>query len=266
LHGYSLSEGGNCMKRETLRRTAAAAGILVMSFMLILPVHLIQAASKKKTMYVISEITTKSGDESYQFAYNDKGLIKKEVNGSLTNTFSYKGKNISEENQVFGKEKTKLIFSYNKKGKLTKIVTKEEDGKKTTVKYSYKSGKVSEIKDEGTGSVWTLTYNGKGLVKKAVIRAVDGSSSSIRYWYNSQKDLKKMTTSGDVKESLSYKYNKYGRKSVTVKYEYKDKSQNTSEVYSYKYKKIKVPASYVKAVKAQQMDLANEQIAYLLLP
>lgn len=253
------------MKREILRRTAAAAGILVMAFMLILPVHQVQAASKMKTIYVISGITSKSGDESYQFTYNDKGLIKKEVNGSQTNTFSYEGKKISEEKQVFGKEKTKLRFSYDKKGKLTKVVTTETDGKKSTVKYSYKSGKVSEFKDGGTGSVWTLTYNGKGLVKKSSIKAVDGSSSSIKYWYNSKKDLKKMTTSWDVKESLSYKYNKYGRKSVTVKYEYKDKSQNTSEVYSYKYKKIKVPASYVKAVKAQQMDLANEPMAYLLL-
>ena len=253
------------MKRETLSRTAAAAGILVMSFMFILPVHQIQAASKKKTMYVISGITTKSGDESFQFTYNNKGLIKKEVNGSLTNTFSYKGKKITGEKQVSGKEKTKLKFSYNNKGKLTKIVTTQNDGKKTTVKYSYKSGKVSNMRDGSTGNVWTFTYNGKGLVKKARIIAEDGSSSSIRYWYNSQKDLKKMTTSGDVKESLSYKYNKYGRKSVTVKYEYKDKSQNTSEVYTYKYKKIKVPASYVKAVKAQQKYPANEPMAYLLL-
>ena len=232
--------------------------------MLILPVHLIQAASKKKTIYVISGITTKSGDESYQFTYNDKGLIKKEVSGSLTNTFSYDGKKISKEKQVSGKEKTKLSFSYDKKGKLTKVVTTEADGKKTTVKYSYKSGKVSEIKDGSTGNVWTFTYNKKGLVKKSGIKAADGSSSSIKYWYNSKKDLKKMTTSW-VTESLSYKYNKYGRKKVTVKYEYEDKSQNTSEVYSYKYKKITVPASYVKAVKAQQKDLANEPMAYLLL-
>ena len=253
------------MKRETLRRTAAAAGILVMSFMLILPVHQIQAASKKKTMYVISEITTKSGDESFRFTYNDKGLIKKEVNGSLTNTFSYEGKQISKETQVSGKEKTKLSFSYDKKGKLTKVVTTEADGKKTTVKYSYKSGKVSKIKDGSTGNVWSFTYNKKGLVKKALIKAEDGSTSAIRYLYNAKKDLIKMTTSW-VTESLSYKYNKYGRKKVTVKYEYEDKSQNTSEVYSYKYKIIKVPASYVKAVKAQQMDLANEPIAYLLLP
>ena len=254
------------MKRGTFRRTAAAAGILVMAFMFILPAHQVQAASKKKTMYVISGITTKSGDESFQFTYNNKGLIKKEVNGSLTNTFSYKGKKITGEKQVSGKEKTKLKFSYNNKGKLTKIVTTQDDGKKTTVKYSYKSGKVSNMRDGSTGNVWTFTYNGKGLVKKARIIAEDGASdSNIRYWFNSKKDLRKMTASWGVKENLSYKYNKYGRKSVTVKYEYEDKSQNTSEVYAYKYKKIKVPASYVKAVKAQQKYLANEPIAYMLL-
>lgn len=253
------------MKRETLRRTIVAAGILAMFFMLILPASQIQAASQKRTMYVISKITTKGKTESFRFTYNDKGLVKKEVNGSLTNTFSYKGKKISGLKQVSGKEKTRLAYSYNKKGKLIKTVSTEADGKKTVVEYSYKSGKVSRIKDGSTGSVWSFTYNGKGLVKDSRIKARDGSSSTIRYWFNSKKDLKKMTASWDVKETLSYKYNKHGRKSVTVKYEYKDKSLNTTEVYTYKYKKITVPSSYVKAVKTQQKDLANEPAAYLFL-
>ena len=255
------------MKKKTFLKAVALMTALIMTFAAWSPAAQAFAATAKKTktVYVISQITSKSGSETYKFTYTKNGLVKKMTTGGLKVTYKYDKKKVSSQKQIDEGEKTEVLYSYSKKGRLKKTTQKEADGKKTTTKYKYKSGRLVEIQDNSTDNVWTLTYNKKGLVKKAVIKGKKDSTSTIKYSYNSKKDPKKMICSWDVTEKISYTYNKHGRKTATVKYSYKDKSLNSKEVYTYKYQKISVPASYAKAIKKQQKEMANTPSAFMFV-
>ena len=202
------------MKKKTFLKAVALMTALIMTFAAWSPAAQAFAATAKKTktVYVISQITSKSGSETYKFTYTKNGLVKKMTTGGLKVTYKYDKKKVSSQKQIDEGEKTEVLYSYSKKGRLKKTTQKEADGKKTTTKYKYKSGRLVEIQDNSTDNVWTLTYNKKGLVKKAVIKGKKDSTSTIKYSYNSKKDPKKMICSWDVTEKISYTYNKHGRK------------------------------------------------------
>ena len=251
--------------KKTMTKITVSMLTTVMTITASLPAAPVYAAAKKQSVYVISGIQSKDGNESYKFSYNKNGLVKKTVNGSLITTHKYIKKKISREIQLDHGKKTTLSYSYNGNGKIKKIVAKQPDGSTSTTSFTYKKGKLTKIKDGSTGSVWKFTYNGKGLRKKAEIKGADGTKSVIKYSYNSRNELAKLKAPWDMTETISYKYNKHGRKSIKVKYSYTNKTYNSTQEFRYKYKKITVSKSLVKTIRKQQNELKNSPSAYLFL-
>lgn len=258
------------MKNVLFRKAkvmAATVAMTVLATSLTVPT---QAEKKKTTVYVITQIEgsdTHGLTESYKMTYNDDGLVKETKMGIAYPTFtkySYKNKRISREEQIEGKEKTVIKYSYNKKGQITKKTVTDPKGKTTQNIYSYKKGKLSKIQDRGTGFTYTFTYK-KGLISKMVITGKTIKKETIKYTYNSNKDIKKIDSSNCV-QNMTYKYKNKRRQALKASYIYKKKEEtkyNYKSTYTYTYKKLRVSASMASKIKEQQKELVNQGGAFL---
>ena len=214
------------------------------------------AAAKYVNMYVVSKI---SGDSNIRFSYNDNGLVKKINNKTLNST---------------------RTFDYNRTKKVTSIKEKAVGSNKSwTLVYDDK-GKLYRV--AGKPDIWNYSYGTNNTIKMTAY--VDSGIKSRRVVLDKKNRIKEMTYSypkinNDFKHI--YKYNKKGYISKCTqgvnykKYSYKFKNNRVVKIhvfeqvafeleYNYKvsYKKIKVPKSSVKAVKAQQKQLLQPETDY----
>ena len=235
------------------------------------------AAEKTKTVYVVSSVdqtwdcSTKANPNDVtsftaKLKYNKNGLITKhttnakkkltkaeEVCGS--HTFSYKGKKLVKETSVADKDTRKYKY---KKGvlKSSKWIFSKDD----YLPYKYKVNangritRVTNLYDEKT----FYKYDAKGnLVKSYMEYEIEFNN----YSYDDKGNLVKYTYSGPetpfsrtIEEFVDTAVNTYdseGRLTATTITRW-DGSTIKATV---KYKRIKVPKSYYKAVVAQQHDI-----------
>ena len=231
-------------------------GLMILLLLLTMPGTIMAAG--KKTVYVLTSVTQKSEyiRKETKLSYNKKGLLSKATIPSTS----------------LGWPDSKLKASYSSKGILQKV-TIDDYTRTITHSFSYKSGKLSKhttvtksaSNDKSTS---TMTYQWKGKAFTVTIKEAGETESTATGKLNSKNRLLSLTTKdidGALVENRKYQYDSKGfLKSIshdaekttfknTVKSgRLKKRTDNNSTAYSFKYKKIKVPSSYVKKVKAQQ--------------
>lgn len=221
---------------------------LVIGMLVSAAVPEIQAeAAGKIEVWVLDSKTSEFN--KYKYTYNKKGLLVKDAcvksNGGIPSyEYTYKGTKILKSFTILdGNKSGGTEYTYNKKGYLTKstIPSIKEDNTKykwkngrcvkaseTALSYD-KNGCITKI-DSGIGSAWIMTYDEHGYM---VSQGAEG---------------------GDM-EGLSNTY-KNGR--LVRQAELDGNGEEYAGAYTYKYKKITVPASAAEEVKEQQEWLTNK--------
>ncbi len=218
-------------------------------------------AAKKAAVYVVTQVKSSDGSEKYTYSYDKNGLVKKETNSGGSITYSYKNGNISKmvDKSLYYPTKTRT-YTY-KKGKLVKAVEKDM-GLTTTTTYTLdKKGRIKkQTSKNGSDPDTTITYkyDKKGLVSR--LTSVNTQDKTRLVWSFKYDKKKNMTafgyTYGSNTMTATYK-NSYKNGRLTKRVEiHPDK---TRETYTYTYKKMKVPKSKVKKIKAQQPYLLRTQ-------
>lgn len=165
-------------------------------------------------------------------------------------TFTYWSKGKIKQTKTKYPDST-TTTNYNKKGMETEVTFVSKDGSKTTVKKTnIKYNKKGDVTDctstrtapDGSKSVTTVkntySYNKKGLPTKEIrsrttkegSKVTETDKTTYKYTYNKKGNVTKMTYSS------------------TYKSEYYNSSD--SGTYKYKYKTVKVPKKYWKAIEA----------------
>ena len=225
-----------------------------------------QAAGKKTVVWVITKIKQKDsyGESSVtSYTYKKNGLVKAyKANGSAQ-TFSYdkryrlKGGSQKYNGKVFGKNTYKL----DKKGRVVKSVYKPTNGSSTSVdgKYKYNS-KGQLVKSSGLVCDLTYKYTGKGLV--SVRRILDGSAEEPagkeKYTYDKKGNIATMVRTFDDEPgatTTTTTYTNTYKKGKLVKRAIVGENDWDNYTETIKYKKVAVPKSLAKMVKAQQQAI-----------
>ena len=229
-------------------------------------------AAGKKSVYVLTSFS--NGVSTTKLTYNRNGLLSKATIPSAS----------------FGLPAQKLTASYTAKGLLKKVSISDYNLKHTHT-FSYKSGKIAKHKwvtayTSGGKDTLTTTYKWKGKTFTATTKNSGGTvSDTAKGKLNSKKRLVSIQNqpTGDYAGSkITYKYDAKGfLKSVSNTFELNTetvkvkntvkKGRLTKTVKStdptactFKYKKIKVPATYAKLVQAQQSYLVNNIDSFLV--
>lgn len=233
---------------KKLLMIALMAGMLVSAAV---PAIQAEAAGKKEVWVLDSKI---SEFDKYKYTYNKKGLLVKDTcvksnGGTPSYEYVYSGTKMTKSISILdGEKNSETQYTYNKKGYLTKSKTtipNYTDDSDSVTKYQWKSGRcvkasrttfsydkngwITKI-DSGTGSAWIMTYDKNGYVLS------DGPEG------------------GDMEgKTNTYKNGRLVRQAAL--------DQNGEEypgAYTYKYKKITVPASVAEKVKGQQEWLTDK--------
>ena len=206
-----------------------------------------QAASKK-TVYVITKETDSTSTTYY--SYNKRGFIKKAVlyyNGERWNSsiYSYgkkkKGKLACIAQQDRGGRITS--FYYKKNGLLKKYG--DGDGYHNVVKR--KNCLATVIKCNTSHETNYISYNKKKQIVKEVSKSPYGTFTTT-YSYDSK---------GNISKSDSIRYKNIYKNGRLIQNQIRQKDGSYKVYKKYTYKKITVPAKYVKRVKKQQWGVRN---------
>lgn len=249
------------MKHQFLKKLAVFA--LAVGMLLPVAAPAVQAkAEKKKEVWVLDTEACKykntSGDyeDSYKnrYQYNKNGLLTVVKGNQSSMKYVYKGTKISKRlNTALSDSGSYVLdetYTYNKNGRLTKSVRASDSNYVT--KYTWKDGLCIKDALAYTGSENDYFYDKNGWIIKL-------DSNGI---WTTEYDKHGYIVS-ESSESAAYLYkNKYKDGRLASHTELNN--GNESIVTTYKYKKIKVPASRVKQVKRQQDWLTNKGNMQLL--
>ena len=226
------------------------------------------ASAKKETVYVVTKTTENSadyGNRVFTFTYKSNGLVNTIKNNSANSTLTDQ---VGTEKYVYSKNKLKSVKTLNAAGKTyyTYSITRNKKGYATKGEYlpgiaevslnpdafKYnKTGLLIKYKFKRTGD-WdwdVVTYDKKG-------RIATMSDGRFKFAYDAKNNIKSVTATADGSKLVTckntYKGNRLTKKVTTFKY-----SSGTIEKFTctYKYKKMKVPASVAAKVKAQQQTI-----------
>lgn len=249
------------------RIIAAISALAVMAGLAVMPAEA-QAASRKKSVYVISSISvtedgkttsikptyTKDGlfkkikwnyaDASVtdSFTYETKGRIKQYTEEILTGShkgegattmYTWEGSRLTKKTEYYGEgESSTTEYTHNSKGQ---IISSSHDFE-GYVAYAYKKGHV--IKSEGGKIKYSAVLDSKGNVKEWT-RTFD---DQIIGYYNAKITYK----SGRVKKlTRTFKANPM-------------QEREQKQTFKFKYKKKKVSKSLAKKIAEQQWRLIND--------
>lgn len=253
------------MRKKKYLFTAMAA--LLIALFAFAPVN--TYAAKTKNVYVVSKVKrTVKGykygryqvpgggkSQTINYSYNKSGLIKKSsAKDQLTQKFTYDNKNrlsVYEWNDM-----TYDGFKYDAKGRVKK------DPAYGNMKYNSKN----QLKSRKLtyGDSYGYAYS-NGLVKRMVY---NGSEKTF-YTYDSKKNLVNLQKNGeyeniDIDYANTYKSGRLSKRvaTETIKNEYEDGEEVAVTTFTYTYKKIKVPASLVSRINAQQRWVLSGSLEY----
>ena len=235
----------NTYFKKTFNVIVALLMVLTMTFGTGIPSF---AASKKKTVYVISSITVKTTNnynkkttkDTYTFKYNKNGLIKK---------VNMKSSDKSAENVYYAK------YTYKGK-KITKAYIQQGDGAPSKYKYSWKKGKITKADDKANYMSFTYNYE-NGRISE--YRASASYTVSLKYdeqgrLIRNGKSVYEYDSNGFIAQnkeySTSFTYTNTVKSGRVTKI--KMKSNYNSGTITIKYKKLKVPSDYKKLVDKQK--------------
>ena len=213
-------------------------------------------AAGQKTVYVLTSVSLSTG-QTTTLSYNKNGLLSK----------------ASIPSGSWGVPNKQLKASYDKNGFLKKAILSDYN-RKFTHTFSYQSGKPAKHTvitkyDSGTKETSVMTYKFKGKTFTSTVKdAKTGEKeATVTGKTNSKNRLLSLSVknTGEPAEKVKFKYDTKGflksaaYDTYTITYTNTVKSgrlvkmtEDKSTVYSFKYKKVTVPASYVPKVKAQQ--------------
>lgn len=251
------------MARETTLQVRWAVVAVAMAFALVASLSAMvmlapaQAYAKPtKTVWLLAKAQVINKDDhqnnTLTYTYTKNGLLKNKKNAEKGNekfayTYAYKytGKSVLKSCTVKEGKKlsSKISYSANKKGFVTKSV-ENSYGEKTVLKYTYdKKGRLHKMAQRN--GAYLYKYN-----KKSQVKSYKWQSEALgTYKYDSKGYPASLETPYDG--TASYK-NTY-KNGLLKKCVYNMSSYNT--VVKYTYKKMKVPASLLKMVNAQQFAL-----------
>ena len=234
------------MKKTFAKKLLTFALLMAMRLSFAAPTAQVKAAGKK-TVWVLDSRLSEYGN--YKYTYNKNGLLVKntcsESNGDLPSyEYTYKGTKITKAVSITGENKTEARYTYEKKGYLA---TQTPGGMTDVTKFKWKNGRCVETTDS------LFSYDKNGWIRKADSKAV--STSAWVHTFDKYGSIISMSSkSGGVFDHAnSYKNGRLVRQA-----ELDESGEEYPGAYTYKYKKITVPASVVKKVKSQQDWLTNK--------
>lgn len=174
-------------------------------------------------------LTGKTRTDKYNktFSFDNKNRLK-----------SVKGQRKSLTNTSIGKAKDTVTLSYSSNGKLKKIVQKDGnslDDTKSVTTFDF-DGNGQLIKETRPMLAQTFTYDANGNINSAFMTSDDETSQTVFT-------------------------NTYDNKNCLVRRE--GDTDGFKSITEYTYKKVNVPAKYVKIVKAQQMEALSKGLMAL---
>ena len=163
-------------------------------------------AQEKANVQIIKMVTLKDyvagGSVTKTFTYNSNGLVKY----------------IKEKNKLGGgSDLYQHAYTYDKKNRITKIVTKSKKlhGKYTTKITLDKKGYAIKSTSSGPdNTTTTYRYNSKGQLIKAVQKGDNPQTTVFRYDKKGRLKLAKVTHPDGSVEKNTFKYNKVGQLST----------------------------------------------------
>lgn len=230
--------------------------LLMITFMAIMlvsaAVPTVQAeAAIKKEVWVLDSKTSEF--DKYKYTYNSKGLLVKDTcvksNGGIPSyEYVYSGTKISKKAEVLDGEKhSEVQYTYNKKGYLTKSKEAMPDSADDyTEKYEWKNGCC--VKTSGV----SLSYDKNGWITKIE----DGNGPARIMTYDKHGYM--FTDGVEGEDTVEGRVNTYKNGRLVRQASLDQNGEEYAGAYTYKYKKITVPASAVKKVKRQQEWLTDK--------
>lgn len=243
------------------------------------PVH----AASKKTVYLVDKVTTKAtgrtGSEVLKLSYNSKGdgvravlrmrTATSRYRGTITSKFSRGlrmkdvGKFVQVEN---GKEKDPWRWSFTEtyRYKNGRCVYQKCPVGNAPRKFYYDSrGRLTKAycysgKEKKSLLIWVAKFHyGSGSrVSKIVYQQYEfGKATSVvtdTYHYDSHGNVKKMVSRGSNMDTLTTTYRNTYRNGRLVKMKIKPSYTDSADIYTFHYKKCRIPASRVSRVKRDQ--------------
>lgn len=209
-------------------------------------------AAAKKEVWVVDSKTSEF--DKFKYTYNSKGLLVKDTcvksNGGIPSyEYVYSGTKISKQIQLLDGEKHgEIQYTYNKKGYLTK----ETSGSEDYAKYEWKNGCCVKVSQESLSSVVSLSYDKNGWITK-----IDTGTPPARVMTHDKQGY--ILTDGlEGEDAMGGRANTYKNGRLVRQAEIDANGEEYAGAYTYKYKKITVPASAVKKVKKQQAWLTDK--------
>lgn len=213
------------------------------------------STTAKKTLYVVKSI----GGE--KITYNENGLVAKRTSSYETREYTYSGAKVESVSITRNTSSpVKWYLQYDGKNRLKKLTS---SGASTydmyTDVYSYnKKGQVSKIVRSETqfGNTTTYKYTSKGYVKSSL----STNGAKCMYGYDKRNNVSAFSmgpASGSgmtryVENRYTYKNGRIKQRSQTM-----NGTGGAAAVSKYTYKKVSVPKKYVAQVKKQQRVLAG---------
>lgn len=245
------------MKHQFLKKLAVFA--LAVGMLLPVAAPTVQAKAEKKKEVWVLDTKNKFDFAEFKYKYNKNGLLTEEKclkgDGEASTKYTYKGTKISKSFQAVRTsasdageyDGTGTKYTYDKKGHLIKAGD--------YANYTWKNGRII------TDGLCFFFYDKNGWITKI------GGGESIDNLYSEclfEYDKHGYKISESPEEGLVYPFvNKYkgGR---LARASHAEMNGDEYSPTTYKYKKIKVPASRVKQVKRQQDWLTNKGNMQLL--
>lgn len=222
-------------------------------------------AASRKTVSLIKD---------YDIKYYSSGLAKQINDGVVTMKYKYDSKGRIKEVRKYncddGMElENTYSFTYNKKGKLTKIIKRYYDYGKVVKKQKCglkvdKNNRIIKLSFIDLFDYYKLTlqckYDSKGRMKEIteVNQSLEDGETSVTNWYNERNSKGYITKSVqrlDSGDDYSFTHETKIKSGKVTMIKELDLSDNTTRTYKFKYTKKKINKKYVKAVKAQQSEL-----------
>jgi len=234
------------MKHKLMKKIITLALMIGILASAAVPTMQAKAAGKKEVWVLASKT---SEFNKYKYTYNKKGLLVKDTcvksNGGIPSyEYVYDGTKISKKFQILnGSKSEEAKYTYNKKGYLSKEVN-ASDGD-MALKYEWKNGRCVKTSDT------VLSYDKNGWITKIDI----GYGSPGIRTYDKHGYMISWGIEGGGMEGWANTY-KNGR--LVRQAELDENGEEYAGAYTFKYKKIAVPASVAGKVAKQQDWLTNK--------
>ena len=254
------------MEQRRFGRDARA--ILVVLMAIVVAVAFAAApvsAASKKTVKLI---------KGHGLKYYKTGLVKEIDRGIKSTTYKYDSKGRIKEIKKYDHDdgtslENKYTLTYTKKGKLKKIVKRYYDNgkvvKKTTCGISV--GKNNQIKElrymnryGDTKVILECIYDSKGRMKELseIYRDMETGETTVENYYHerdSKGNITKSVIHMDTGDDIEYQYTNKRKSGLVTSIKQLNVQENETTTTKFKYKKMKIAKKYVKAVKAQQLEM-----------